>query len=502
MENQDFLQLSTIDASLPNLGQHQSNLLPSDLIQPPDTNLNRSGSFNDQTKAEIVDIRIKVVDYNQYVHENVFGKSTSEFLAPTTTSEISTISDNSDPLTGDITSVNSEAALNLAVTNVKQQLESFTSEEEFLDKINLIFGDDWQPQKADALIQDLVIGEAMPKIEILPDAILNANGAFGEDTIFLSEKFLSENVANSEAVAGVLLEEIGHYVDQELNSVDSPGDEGNLFARLVQDETIPEAELEVLIAENDSTTISLNGQQIIVELANPPYPGYLLKYEPGGSLSYDANVEQWQQRMKDRGWDVDVDGLYGPQSESIARQFQQAKDLAIDGIVGSETWEATFETGTPPFPSYLLRYESGQALSYDANVEQWQQRMKDLGKSIDVDGLYGPQSAQVAREFQQEQGLSVDGIVGPQTWEATFDTDNVTPPPEEVPPPPEETLPPQTKGYHRSLLLHLYLYQFAPHPRFANIHLLYVAKHLLRFLLGYLERKIPILLELLLQLRL
>jgi predicted chitinase len=159
--------------------------------------------------------------------------------------------------------------LDLAITTAKEQLELFAGDAKFLDKMNFAFENSLQPQAADALIQELASGEAIPKIEIVPAANLKANGAFGEDTIYLSEEFLTKNVANPEAVAGVLLEEIGHYVDRELNSVDSPGDEGDLFARLLQGETIDGAELAALKTENDSATITLNEQETTVELADP-----------------------------------------------------------------------------------------------------------------------------------------------------------------------------------------------------------------------------------------
>lgn len=37
------------------------------------------------------------------------------------------------------------------------------------------------------------------------------------------------------------------------------------------------------------------------------------------------------------------------------------------------------------------------------------------GSPIPVDGIYGPDTALVVRDFQADQGLTVDGIVGPQT---------------------------------------------------------------------------------------
>ena len=47
--------------------------------------------------------------------------------------------------------------------------------------------------------------------------------------------------------------------------------------------------------------------------------------------------------------------------------------------------------------------------------------MIDLGWLNEADGLYGPNSEETAREFQDEAGISEDGKVGPETWKASFD---------------------------------------------------------------------------------
>lgn len=44
--------------------------------------------------------------------------------------------------------------------------------------------------------------------------------------------------------------------------------------------------------------------------------------------------------MKNRGWSISVDGIYGPASASTCRKFQQEKGLSVDGIVGPQTWAA------------------------------------------------------------------------------------------------------------------------------------------------------------------
>jgi len=60
------------------------------------------------------------------------------------------------------------------------------------------------------------------------------------------------------------------------------------------------------------------------------HSGYYTKDQP--------NIRTWQQQMKNRGWTIGVDGLYGSQSESVCRQFQSEKGLSADGLVGPDTW--------------------------------------------------------------------------------------------------------------------------------------------------------------------
>ena len=61
-----------------------------------------------------------------------------------------------------------------------------------------------------------------------------------------------------------------------------------------------------------------------------------------------ADVKVWQERMKQRGWDLGpggVDGVYGPTSEKVCRSFQSEKGLGArgpDGKVGPETWAAAW----------------------------------------------------------------------------------------------------------------------------------------------------------------
>lgn len=48
-------------------------------------------------------------------------------------------------------------------------------------------------------------------------------------------------------------------------------------------------------------------------------------------------VKKYQQTLKDAGYTIDVDGKYGPQTESITKAYQKANGLSVDGIAGNQT---------------------------------------------------------------------------------------------------------------------------------------------------------------------
>ncbi|NEP81435.1 MAG: hypothetical protein F6K39_26685 [Okeania sp. SIO3B3] len=132
-----------------------------------------------------------------------------------------------------------------ALPIVQDLLQNFSSQADFKEQMKLAFGDSYDVSKAEILVsawQDESLG-FLPEIKIVSEEEINgANGAFaGEtETIYLAEEFVEDNVGDVEAIASVIVEEFAHYFDGEINSLDAPGDEGEIFANLVLDKLLDE----------------------------------------------------------------------------------------------------------------------------------------------------------------------------------------------------------------------------------------------------------------------
>lgn len=71
----------------------------------------------------------------------------------------------------------------------------------------------------------------------------------------------------------------------------------------------------------------------------PGWPGRFMRRGMGGD-----DVRAFQQRLKDRGWRIGVDGDFGPETDRVTRQFQADKSLEQDGVVGPATWGTAMRT--------------------------------------------------------------------------------------------------------------------------------------------------------------
>jgi N-acetylmuramoyl-L-alanine amidase/Putative peptidoglycan binding domain len=72
----------------------------------------------------------------------------------------------------------------------------------------------------------------------------------------------------------------------------------------------------------------------------PAFPGRILKVT--SPMMSGGDVRTWQQQMANRGWRLGVDGVYGNESKNVCTSFQREKGLGVDGMVGPQTWAASW----------------------------------------------------------------------------------------------------------------------------------------------------------------
>ena len=169
-----------------------------------------------------------------------------------------------------LTNFNLDTILDQALQNTSEYLRQFRFDAGYTTKLETAFGSNFNRSVANQIFDKLAKGDfsGIPTIEIVNRNDINgANGAFAVATgkIYLSQEFITANAQNVNAIVAVLLEEYGHYVDSRINTKDAAGDEGDIFARLVQGKSISQQELAVLKAEDDSATVTLDGQVIQIE---------------------------------------------------------------------------------------------------------------------------------------------------------------------------------------------------------------------------------------------
>jgi len=126
--------------------------------------------------------------------------------------------------------------------------------------------------------------------------------------------------------------------------------------------------------------------------------------------STEPAVRDLQEALKALGHDPGpIDGTFGAKTESAVKAFQQARKIAVDGIVGRVTW-INIDEADQSEP--MLRVGST-----GLPVRRLQSRMSAVGFDTGgVDGRFSPKTESAVKQLQQQSELGVDGVVGPKTW--------------------------------------------------------------------------------------
>lgn len=188
----------------------------------------------------------------------------------------------------------------------------------------------------------------------------------------------------------------------------------------------------IYVAVKSLAEIESEGEQLPT---TSTYPGYVLKKGSTGEavkqLQYFlTSISNFYEDISP----VKIDGIFGTETENVVKDFQDAFNLQVDGIVGPKTWDKIYNTfksvegnleegvvKPPRYPGYILKegskgHDVRKIQSYLSAISTKYNEIPD----ISADGYFGPKTKAAVIAFQKYFGLNPDGIVGPATWDMIF----------------------------------------------------------------------------------
>ncbi len=129
-----------------------------------------------------------------------------------------------------------------------------------------------------------------------------------------------------------------------------------------------------------------------------------------------------------------IDGIFDSATREALRAYQIKNGLEATGIADRETWDSLYESylrslerySPPSAFSPFPRVPDGYALkegdiSFAVAAVQFLlneiSQILDTLDVIEIDGIYGEETASAVREFQQAHSLDVTGAVDKRTWD-------------------------------------------------------------------------------------
>ena len=116
-------------------------------------------------------------------------------------------------------------------------------------------------------------------------------------------------------------------------------------------------------------------------------------------------VRGMQHLLRGHGSGIAADGRFGPGTDAAVRSFQAANGLPVNGVVGSVTWaRLVIDTALGSTGESVRGVQSFGLVSIPGD------------SPLVVDGVYGTETENRVRTFQNLWGLVGDGVAGRGTW--------------------------------------------------------------------------------------
>lgn len=143
-----------------------------------------------------------------------------------------------------------------------------------------------------------------------------------------------------------------------------------------------------------------------------------------------AAITAIQRLLRDAGYNIKPDGIYGDETYNAVREFQVFNRLPPTGKVDLQTFEALAKAAGPilGYSCVLIipeTLEGGVILPGEESsvVTIIQAMLKALAviydfEDIELSGVYDTETEAAIRDIQRINGLPLTGVVDPDTWNA------------------------------------------------------------------------------------
>lgn len=179
-----------------------------------------------------------------------------------------------------------------------------------------------------------------------------------------------------------------------------------------------------------------------VQAITSSYPGTALRQGSRGSdvatiqISLNRISQNYPAIAK-----LNVDGIFGTQTEQAVQTFQRVFDLTPDGIVGRATWYAIVRTYVAvnalselqslgqtyftrvswEYPDALSEGNQGEKITHLQYMLAVISSFVPEVPPVNIDGIFGTRTAQAVAAFQRFASLPVTQVVDAQTWDAIYE---------------------------------------------------------------------------------
>jgi len=154
-------------------------------------------------------------------------------------------------------------------TRFQQQFSAVAEDKQrFDDLMRQTYGAGYDAAAAQGFRQKALVGDYswLPSVEFRNDSTLRGgNGAFdaSQNKVLIDQRFLGD----PDRAAAVYSEEVGHFLDTQINNQDTVGDEGEMFRRLLSGENLTAAQRTAIQSDNDHGVITVDGKRTDVEFS-------------------------------------------------------------------------------------------------------------------------------------------------------------------------------------------------------------------------------------------